>query len=269
MYGALAVTLIWLGIGSIKARRWARALLLIFSWSWLVMGVFVMIFMGFLLPRVLESASSAGVSNGTNDHALPPGAVGVMMTVMFVIFSIIFVLLPAIWIFFYNSRHVKATCEARDPVARWTDACPLPVLAICVWVMFSVPMMLLMPVMAHSVIPFFGIFATGLAGTALYMLVATAWAYAGWLMYQLKPLGWWLLLIAMGLFMVSSLATYARHDVLEMYQLMGYPQAQIDQMQKMGLLSGNRMGWFTALSVLPWLGYLIFIKKYFRSKDQV
>src|SRR5690348_15437184 len=27
MYGGLAVVLIWLGIGSIKARRWARALL--------------------------------------------------------------------------------------------------------------------------------------------------------------------------------------------------------------------------------------------------
>src|SRR5665647_2997139 len=39
IYGGLAVTLIWLGIGSIMARRWARALLLIFSWSWLVMGV--------------------------------------------------------------------------------------------------------------------------------------------------------------------------------------------------------------------------------------
>lgn len=269
MYGGLAVALIWLGIGSIKARRWARALLLIFSWCWLVMGAFVMIFMGFLLPRVLEGVSSAGASNGTTNHALPPGTVGVMMIVMFGIFSIIFVLLPAVWIYFYKSRHVKATCEARDPVMRWTDACPLPVLASCVWAMFSVPMMLLMPLAAHGVVPFFGIFLTGMAGTAIYLLIAAIWAYAAWLMYQLKPLGWWLLLVVMGLFLVSSLMTYARHDVLEMYQLMGYPQAQIDQMQKMGLMSGNRMGWVTALSVLPWLGYLIFIKKYFRGKDQV
>src|SRR3954469_578396 len=29
IYGLLAVALVWLGIGSIKARRWARALLLI------------------------------------------------------------------------------------------------------------------------------------------------------------------------------------------------------------------------------------------------
>src|SRR5258708_5911886 len=32
VYGTLAVSLVWLGIGSIMARRWARALLLIWSW---------------------------------------------------------------------------------------------------------------------------------------------------------------------------------------------------------------------------------------------
>src|SRR5208283_4838121 len=31
IYGVLAVALVWLGIGSIMARRWARALLLVFS----------------------------------------------------------------------------------------------------------------------------------------------------------------------------------------------------------------------------------------------
>ncbi len=38
-YGLLAVVLIWLGIGSTMARRWARALLLIFSWTWLILGL--------------------------------------------------------------------------------------------------------------------------------------------------------------------------------------------------------------------------------------
>jgi hypothetical protein len=47
-----------------------------------------------------------------------------------------------------------------------------------------------------------------------------------------------------------------------MYQLMDYPQAQINQIQKIGLFAGNRMGWFTALCSLPFLGYLLFIKKY-------
>src|SRR4051794_25240629 len=39
LYAAMAIALIWLGIGSIQARRWARALLLIGSWSALGMGI--------------------------------------------------------------------------------------------------------------------------------------------------------------------------------------------------------------------------------------
>jgi hypothetical protein len=48
---------------------------------------------------------------------------------------------------------------------------------------------------------------------------------------------------------------------------MDYPEAQIEQIQKSGLLVGNRMMWLTSFSVLPFLGYLLFIKKYLRRKS--
>ena len=48
--------------------------------------------------------------------------------------------------------------------------------------------------------------------------------------------------------------TYSRHDITETYHLMGYPEAQIEQIQKMGLLAGNNMTWLTLLSALPLLG---------------
>ena len=66
--------------------------------------------------------------------------------------------LTRICTFFYNSRHVKATCERRDPATRWTDACPLPVLGFCLWLLLGVPMLLIMPLAGHGVMPFFGIF---------------------------------------------------------------------------------------------------------------
>ena len=50
IYSVLAVALVWLGIGSIMARRWARALLLIFSWSWLILGTVCFGFHGILHP---------------------------------------------------------------------------------------------------------------------------------------------------------------------------------------------------------------------------
>ena len=264
MYGTMAVALVWLGIGSVMARRWARALLLVFSWSWLVVGVIAVIVMAFVLPKILTNLP-ADATNG--QPALPAESMGIMMAVMFLFYGVLFVMMPAAWMFFYQSRHVRATCEARDPVARWTDACPLPVLGLCVWLWISAAMMLVMPVSGHAVMPFYGVFLTGLPATLWCLTVAVLWGCAAGLLYRLDPRGWWLILTAMCLIMVSSLLTFARHDVLEMYQLMGYPEAQIQQIQQTGLLEGNRMAWLIALSALPFLGYILFIRKFLRHKS--
>ena len=262
VYGLLAVALVWLGIGSITARRWARALLLIFSWSWLIMGICMTAVMPFFMAKVFANLPP---NAKTGQPAMPPGAITGMVIGMTIFFFVFFVLVPAVWTFFYHSRHVKATCEARDPATRWTDACPLPVLAFCLWTWFAVPMMLVMSLTGLAVMPCFGMFVSGLPGALFCLVVAAIWGVAGWWLYRLDARGWWLILIATVLFMVSALLTYAHHDIIELYQLQGLPQAQIDQMQKTGLFTGHRMSWLTALCSLPFLGYLFFIKKYLRK----
>ena len=78
IYGILAVALIWLGIGSIKARRWARALLLIFSWSWLVVGVYAILGAILILPMVLEGIRAA---TPPGQPAMPAAAIGVAVVI--------------------------------------------------------------------------------------------------------------------------------------------------------------------------------------------
>jgi hypothetical protein len=121
-----------------------------------------------------------------------------------------------------------------------------------------------MPLVGHGVMPFFGMFLTGVPGALFCLVIAAVWSFAAWSLYHLEQRGWWLILIALCVFMVSGLLTYARHDVTEMYQLMGYPEAQIEQIQKTGLLTGNSMVWITLFSMLPFLGYLLYIKKFLR-----
>ena len=147
IYGCMAVALIWLGIGSIQKRRWARALLLIFSWSWLVMGIFMTVSMPFFMAKVFANLPA---NPKTGQPGMPPAAITGMIVFMILFFGVFFVVVPAVWTFFYNSRHVKATCEARDPVTRWTDACPLPVLGFCLWTWLAVPMMLVWPLTGHG-----------------------------------------------------------------------------------------------------------------------
>lgn len=38
-------------------------------------------------------------------------------------------------------------------------------------------------------------------------------------------------------------------------------------MRQTGLLTGNLMAWLMPISLLPIIGYLIFVKKYFRAKS--
>jgi len=269
IYGALAVALVWLGIGSIKARRWARALLLIFSWSWLGSGLLGMAIMAFLLPtlRASMNASIAAsmAANGTaGQPAPPPAAIGVMLVVMLLFWGVLFVILPAVWTFFYHSRHVKATCQARDPVRRWTDTCPLPVLGFSLWLAVSVPMMLLMPLAGHGVIPFFGMFLSGLPGSLFCLVLAGLWGAAAWWLYKLEPRGWWLMFIALLVFGTSGLLTFAQHDLTDMYGQMGYTAAQIEPLKATGMMTGKWMSWAMGLIMVPFLIYLLWIKKFFR-----
>ncbi len=264
LYGVLAVALVWLGIGSIMARRWARALLLIFSWCWLVVGVLTTVAMAVILPKILsEQFAGAGLKDAQGHPVAVP--VGAVVTGMLMFFGVVFVLLPAVWTLFYQSRHVKATCERRNPVVCWTDTCPLPVLGFSLWLACSVPMLILMPLIGHGVFPFFGCFLQGIPGSLLWLLVAGLWAYAAWLLYHLDERGWWLILIGFIGFSVSSIVTYGRHDLMEVYQLMGYPQTQIDQMQKLGFLTGHNMQWLMGLCLLPMVLYLLGIKRFMRS----
>ncbi len=260
MYGALAVIFIWLGIGSIKARRWARALLLIVAWCALVIGIFGTVVAVFALPKVLASAPPG-------QPAPPPEALPFIMAISITFMVVLMVILPAVWVYFYGSRHVKATCEAADPTERWTDRCPLPVIAICLWMACGVPWMLFMAVAYRGVIPFFGAFLVGPAAKAIYFVLALLWGYAAWAMYKLRLSGWWIITITLALFSVSAFLTYSQHDVSELYRLMEYPADQIAQIERLGFLNGKGMAWLTLAGTVPMLAYMLFVRRYFAPRS--
>jgi hypothetical protein len=121
-YLLLAVWFIWMGIGSVKALRWARALILISSWLWLICGVCGFVFVLVMIPNMYDQMSL--------QDDIPAEMVVVMQYMMIAFMAVIYVIIPGIFVLFYKGKHVKATCEYRDPKIRWTDKCPLPVLGV-------------------------------------------------------------------------------------------------------------------------------------------
>jgi hypothetical protein len=257
IYGVAALIMIVLGIGSIRTRRWARALSLIVAWSWLLFGAIATLFMAIMFPRIFGQAPSSG--------ELPATArmIGVIIGLLFM--AVFFVGVPAILVFFYQSKHVKATCEARDPVPRWTDRVPLPVLALSLWLALGGATTLLMPLAYHGVAPFFGVLISGLPGIVFFVVFAAIWLYSAWATYQLKVLGWWIVLLSVILMAISNVLTFTRVDITEMYRLMGYSQSVIDQMQRYNFMKGGLIAFAALVGFLPMFGYLFFVKKFFRK----
>jgi hypothetical protein len=260
MYGVLAAILVTLGIGSMMAQRWARALLLIFSWTWLIMGFVGMIFMMFGASRFTEGMNEEMARNGAHTSPAPPVA---MLVFMAIFGGVIFIILPAAWIFFYQNRNVKATCEAQDPVVRWTDRCPLPVLAVSLWFGFAVSALIASLIFLPAALPFFGAIVAGPMAKALYVAFAAVWGYGSWAFYKLDRRGWWVILACVCLFAVSGFVTYSRHDVSEMYALMGYTHDQIARMEKMSMFKGQAAAWLSFGGVIPMIGYMIYLRRFF------
>lgn len=263
MFASLAITFIWLGIGSMMARRWARALLLVISWSWLVVGIISIAVLAAMFPQLSAMVDSA---RQPGQPEMPPAARAFIMAIPAIILVVNYIVIPTVLILFYGSRHVKATCEVRDPVIRWTDRCPLPMLACILWLVFGAVMMLIAPLAYRGVFPFFGTFVTGPTGSAIYLVLAGLWAYAAWALYHLDRRGWWIIFVGLFLFAVSAFLTYWRHDVAELYRLMGTPEKQIAEIQKFNFLKGRAMPWMTLICTLPFLGYLVYLRK-FLPKD--
>src|SRR5258708_18750086 len=129
-YALIAAVFIALGIGSVQARRWARALTLVTSWYWLIIGTLGTVALTAILPVAMRGALKQVQQNSANPPSadITTGVMAVIITLMIVFFTVFLVLLPIGFIVFYRRNDVVLTCQHRDPVERWTDRTPLPVL---------------------------------------------------------------------------------------------------------------------------------------------
>ncbi|MBI5397135.1 MAG: hypothetical protein HZA91_17695 [Verrucomicrobia bacterium] len=233
-YAAIGAALIWLGIGSIRCRRWARAMMLVLSWSWLILGVVVMAMCAFLMPQLMASQPDAPT-------------IWIGMAIAGLVVVTIFLIIPVVLMLFYRSAHVRATCEARDPAPRWTDACPLPVLAASLWLGLGAASMFAIPLCSNSVVPCFGALISGPVASIIFVAMGVVWVWLAWGLYWLRFSGWLASVVVLLLVGISTALTFLRVDIMDL-----------------GVISNQTMAaWTTVLFALI-LGYLFWIKKHFR-----
>lgn len=254
MYALLAVQFVWLGVGSILARRWARALTLVLAWMWLVIGIQALIMMCLWMPDMFNMAAQ--------DQQVPPQAMIVFQVVMLGTMGCIYLFLPGVFIVFYQSKHVKATCEFKDTHVRWTDKCPLPVLALSLMLGYGAFSMIF-SVSYGSVIPFFGILLKGVPGGLVTLAITLLFAYLAWATYRLKMMAWWTTFVVYVVFCVSSIITFSRVNMMEFYREMDFPEEQLKFIEQSGIVERMNMPLMVGVGFVVFVGYMLWVRRYF------
>jgi len=254
--GLPAVLFIWTGIGSIKTCRWARALSLVLSWLWLLVGVSSLILMLVFMPHMHDQMSPKGQMSEEIMVIARYWIPGLM--------AVIYVIVPAALLLFYGSRNVKTTCELRDPLVRWTDKCPLPVLAVSLMYGLGACLMLSRGLYWWAV-PFFGFVVSGMAGSVAAFINILLLGYVAWGTYKLKIMAWWCAILMTVAWALSTSITLSCVSLWDLYEKMNFPKQQLEIMTQYIMPHYSSIALLFRIWVVCIVGYLLYAKRYFAS----
>jgi len=264
-YAFIAVALIGLGIGSVQMKRWGRALTLVTSWYWLIVGSLATVLMTAVLPVTMRGALAQAQKNApdTPSADMSTGVMAVVLTLIIVVAAFFAVLVPIAFVVFYSRKDVAETCRHRDPVERWTDRTPLPVLGASV-ALFTGAVYMLLTGVTTPLFPFFGRYLTGIPAAACFVVLAALDGYLAIALFRLQSTGWWIAIFAAAVRMVSMVLTFPRADMMQAYSKMGWSDAQLQMLNSNPMFRGHVLLWWSLISMLLFFGYLLWLKRYFK-----
>ncbi|NNJ69967.1 MAG: hypothetical protein HKP10_01605 [Kiritimatiellales bacterium] len=210
-----------MGMGSMKARRWARVLVLVGAWVTLFFGTLLMAMLLYILPEMHNLLTDSGLLN--------PDAALVMLYSWTSIMLLLQVVFPLFAIVFYSMKGVETTCERLNPDPCWTDRIPLPLMAMG-FVSALGTLSIVMAAPTHYVVFLFGRVVDGGAGLTIVLLISLACCYVGWGAFTRKMHAWWGAYALVLITSSSMMLTFSEMDMDVLYARMGYSAGQIAQL---------------------------------------
>jgi hypothetical protein len=263
VYLQLAIGFIWIGVGMIRIRRWAWTLTLVLAWIGLIAGLLSVV----MVQIVMGQKSWAAIAEQSK---LPPQTAQIMWITTTLTTFVIYVILPTFFVMMCQPKAVRDTVYRHDPTPRWTDRCPMSVLAISIMLVLSA---LQTPVLAafNWMFPVFGVLLSGPAGAAVICSLIVCLALLAWGNYRLKPLAWWgTLLIGFASGLNWTLVSW-RGGIMQMYEKMGLPPDQLELIRKTGMPEtlARITPWTTLATGVAFLGYMLYVRPYFVAKSDI
>ena len=254
LYAAGAAVFVTLGVGSIRARRWAQALSLSLGWIWLITGVATVVVVWIAAPTLWQDlGAGAGLDDGTARIV----AVAVNLVLL-----VVYVLLPGAIVLFYRSPHVIATCRRRDSDPGWAGRCPQQLLSLAV--AYALCALSIVAVPSYNfVFPFFGWILSGATGALCWALAMIFCLALAWGTLRGALWAWRTAIGGCVVGVISSVATSARVDPAAIFDAMNL---QPDQLILLEQLWPEKTWVHIVLWLLIWgsLGlYLITVRGFF------
>ena len=283
LIAVLAALLFWVGIGSIRCRRWVRPVILPLAWAWLVSGLLAVVTMaaaGFAdhpnqpasttvtiqgtgaTPTVATTNATPATPSATAPATQPAAAVRPQTAeIIFIIaaMSLVALALPLAYILFYRSPNVRRTLDAYDPHPRWTDRCPTPLLGVAIWSVLLALGAATGALAGYS--DFFGNYLTGWGAAAVAAVKVGMLAAAAVLFFNRNPIGWWVAL-AYVLLWGTSLVTTQLFGEVETIRAAAQAVGDEDQLHP---AARRATAGLYAAGVIAGIAYLLYVRRWFHT----
>ncbi|HZN03582.1 MAG TPA: hypothetical protein VFD06_08320 [Candidatus Polarisedimenticolia bacterium] len=242
--------LITMGIGTLRGKKWARAMMLVTSWPFLLAFLLGVLAAAFVAPSLMEAISS------TQGKPEIRAAIWVVMAIM----SLFFAAIPLSFILFYSGRNVRATFEARDPGPSWVDGRPLPILgfagAVGLYGLF------LLLGLARGAYGFFGVMLTGWAAALVIVAHVLLCVWLAVQIYRMTRAGWW---ANVAFAVLVHLSGWITLRVIGIHRLMEASGVSADAGQRPVLFDwvARFTEWFMPASMIVWVLTLVWLRRYY------
>ena len=244
-YYLIAMVLIPLGYGHLKVRRWARTLALTLVGFWLVVGVPLIVVFSFVAVASKELSLA-------------------VVLIMLVVLALSYLVVPGLLIWFYRSRNVRLTFEAKDPQTYGVERFPIPVLVLCSLYLFYIVVLHIL-IFFNGIFPLFGVLLVDLQGILLLDILIACLACLIWGTFRLRTWAWWGSVICFGLLTSSSILTLCRCSLSDILSSMKFAPTEMEALQGLPF-QGWLMAAFIGIPLLLTLGLIILSKRYLRTE---
>jgi hypothetical protein len=212
-YFAFGVLFLWVGVDSLRGKRWVRPVVVAVGWNVIAGSALLILFLcvaagsAWAASPTLLPASAPVAAETPFDYLLAAAAV--------LVFG---VALPGCFVWAYapaSTARMLAALDRREGPS-WTEHCPPAVFVACAGLAGGGLVTSALSLVGSA--PFFGGYVSGPAATALVLLAGAGLIAAAVLMYLgLRP-GWSLALAVVALGFTSAIASLAHGGVMEFYR---------------------------------------------------